>query len=387
MTNDEGKTLIFTDIHFGIHGNSEKYLAICKDTMKWITRLCAEQSIQNVVFMGDFFDSRSSIDVKTICYASEALNELSKTVKSVYMILGNHDIYLRDSTDIHSLSAYGCNSNIKIISEPFFENGYAFLPWGYGTARRPANVPRGTNCVFMHHDFPKSFFFGNGGCSRSVVSDTSVEDRYSELNMDVGMIEEVSANGGFIFSGHVHKKRQIPVGELSLITILGSPYETEYGFGDTSCGVCIYSNQTGAFDFVENPYNKRHVEICASDYWDVSKGIDFSNCFVRLNVDVQMTFDDISKIQNDIKSRNPYSVLNTVFDFDDGQFVGNRDLSKNPTDTLHTGVTSKIEYILRSIDSADFSGFTTVEDGKSVVVDKAVLKALATSYFEKLPIK
>jgi len=383
---EDGKILIFSDIHFGIHGNSEKYLNICVDTMGWIAELCKEHFVKNVVFMGDFFDSRSSIDVKTLNYASQSLYNLSKSVDRIYMILGNHDLYLRDLTFIHSLSAYQGNEAITVVQSPMHGNGYSLLPWGYGKSQTTRNdeeiVPRGTKYVFCHHDFPKSFFFGSSSSQNRRYGDTSTASRYEDIGMDESIIKEVISNSGIIMSGHVHKSRRIPLDGKSSIIISGSPYETEYGFDGAACGAFILDGSK--LNFFPNPHNKRHVELRTSSIDDDMADVDFPNSFIRLKVDTQESFDTISKIQHKIASKNPYFVFNTVFDFEACPFTGKRDIVENPTESLPNRVSSKMDYLNSAIDAADFSEFVFEIGGKRTPVDKTLVKELAKKYYEMI---
>ena len=379
---EDGKILIFSDIHFGIHGNSEKYLNICVKTMEWISELCMEESVRNVIFMGDFFDSRSSIDVKTLNYASQSLINLSKRVDRVYMILGNHDLYLKDLTLIHSLSAYQGSETITVVQSPLHGDGYSLLPWGYGKPQSDGGkiVPRGTTYVFCHHDFPKSFFFGSPSTQSKRHGDTSTASRYDDIGMDESMIREVIGNDGFIMSGHIHKPRTIPLYENTSLIISGSPYETEYGFDGAECGAYILDGSI--LSFFPNPHSKRHVELRTSSIDEDMKGVDFQNSFVRLKVDTQESFDTISKIQHMVASKNPYFIFNTVFDFEACPFTGKRDTVENPTAPLPNRVSSKLDYLNAAIDSADFSEFAFESGGERTTVDKSAVKELAKAYYD-----
>ena len=385
------KVFVFTDLHFGIHSNSQSYIDICSSTLKWISEYCSEHCIKEVVFMGDFFDSRASIDVKTLNSATQSLYELSDSGVNISLILGNHDIYLRDSTSIHSLLAFGGRRGIKIIDSPETVdvgggNFALMLPWLYGTASKKIDVPRGTKYVFSHHNFPADYFMGscrkkkNANRSDTYISPTPYEDEYG---IQQELLDEVVKNDGLFFSGHIHQRKEIPVGNSSMIIIEGSPYETSWGFNGVECGAYVVDFASSEYEFVKNPYNKVHVEIRTSNPQKDMDGIDFKNSIVRLNVDTQESFDTISKLQAKINSLKPFSVENTKYEFTVAEFIGNRDNLDDPSDAVAVGVSSKLDYVLNAIVKGDFSSFSFMKNDENVAIDKKKLKELATEIFEE----
>lgn len=390
MINLSDRVFVFTDLHFGIHSNSQSYIDICSDTLKWISEYCSKNSIKDVIFMGDFFDSRASIDVKTLNSATQSLYDLADSGVNINLILGNHDIYLRDSTSIHSLLAFGGRNGIRIIDEPSAaktSDGHSvlLLPWLYGTSLKKINVPRGTKFVFSHHNFPPDYFMGGGGKKKKAnrsdtyVSATPYEDEYG---IQQEILDEVVNNEGLFFSGHIHQRKEIPVGKSSKIIIEGSPYETSWGFKGIECGAYVVDFLDASYDFIPNPHNKVHVEIRTSNPKKDMEGIDFKNSIVRLNVDTQESFDTISKLQAKINSFKPFSVENTKYEFTVAEFIGNREDFDNPIDSVSGKVSSKLDYIMNAIDKGDFSAFAFLKDDKTIQVDKKKLKEIATEIFD-----
>ena len=384
------RVFVFTDLHFGIHSNSQSYIDICSNTLKWISEYCSKNSIKDVVFMGDFFDSRASIDVKTLNSATQSLYDLADSGVNINLILGNHDIYLRDSTSIHSLLAFGGRNGIRIIDEPSAaktSDGHSvlLLPWLYGASSKKINVPHGTKFVFSHHNFPADYFMGGGGKKKKAnrsdtyVSATPYEDEYG---IQQELLDEVVKNEGLFFSGHIHQRKEIPVGKSSKIIIEGSPYETSWGFKGIECGAYVVDFLDASYEFIPNPHNKVHVEIRTSNPKKDMDGIDFNNSIVRLNVDTQESFDTISKLQAKINSFKPFSVENTKYEFTVAEFIGNREDFDNPIDSVSGKISSKLDYIMNAIDKGDFSSFAFLKDDETIQVDKNRLKEIATEIFD-----
>lgn len=385
------RILFFTDIHFGIHANSQKYLDICKNTMTWIRDVAKQRNVDAVLFGGDYFDSRSSIDVKTMNIATESLYMLANEGFPVSMILGNHDLYLRDSTSIHSLIAYGGHKNVRIVDKPIFcDNSVLILPWEYNGLEQLKGVDiKNIKYVFCHNNFPKTFFF-NYGRGKTVVkskkSDTNTSSSFlEEFGLSDELMNGIIKNGGKIISGHIHQNQTIPLGNKSELIIAGSPYETEYGFGDVKCGVYIIDIDSDTVEFVENPYNVRHIEVKTSNSsHDLNKEF-IEGAFVRLKVDTHESFENITKMQHTIANCNPYHIFNTIFDFASCPFGGRRNVEENPLQSLNAKtVSSKLDYILAAIDKADFNEFSYFDaESNTIHVDKNVIKTIATEICEK----
>lgn len=62
----QGKTIIFTDLHCGLAGNRLSRLNICVNVVKEIVQATKREGVRNVIFGGDWYHSRSTLDVNTI---------------------------------------------------------------------------------------------------------------------------------------------------------------------------------------------------------------------------------------------------------------------------------------------------------------------------------
>ena len=92
-----------------------------------------EQGVEIVVHMGDAFDNRKSIDFWGLDWTRRVVLEPLRKYE-VHMIVGNHDIFLRNSTEINApellLKDY---PNIKTYSSPTNTKvggiDMTFIPW------------------------------------------------------------------------------------------------------------------------------------------------------------------------------------------------------------------------------------------------------------------
>lgn len=88
--------------------------------------------IKNVLFLGDWNHVRVSTENNVLNVSYKLMQALSKHA-NVYCILGNHDIYMKNSTDVNSMVIFKDLPNVHVINktEVVHINGKksAFVPW------------------------------------------------------------------------------------------------------------------------------------------------------------------------------------------------------------------------------------------------------------------
>ena len=121
-----------SDIHIGVHQNSSQWHDITRDWAKWLRAELNRKQITDIIISGDFFHYRDEVAVNTIHFATEIL-QLWKDF-NIIMVVGNHDAYYKDRSDVNSLSVLNGWDNITVISTPTCVNllgkKVMFCPWG-----------------------------------------------------------------------------------------------------------------------------------------------------------------------------------------------------------------------------------------------------------------
>ena len=102
METINGKVLVFTDLHIGLKGAQKNRLAICARVIKKIIDYTVANGIGTILFLGDWNHTRVSTENNALNVSYRLMKALAKVAK-VYAILGNHDIYMKNSLDINSL--------------------------------------------------------------------------------------------------------------------------------------------------------------------------------------------------------------------------------------------------------------------------------------------
>ena len=123
IENKKAKRIWFiTDTHLGVRNNSNEWIdSIREYFFDWFFPLVRENYRPgDVLFhLGDFFDSRQSINLKVLNLGIEVTEELSAIFKDgVYIIIGNHDIWGKTNNEVNSLKSIKWIPGINIIEEP-----------------------------------------------------------------------------------------------------------------------------------------------------------------------------------------------------------------------------------------------------------------------------
>jgi predicted phosphodiesterase len=229
---------IITDTHWSARKSSRHmhdYFQLFYENIFFPT--LEKEGITTVIHMGDAFDNRKTIDFWGLDWTQRVVLEPLRKYET-HLIIGNHDIFLRNSTEINSpellLKDY---SNIKTYSSPQTINigglDIALIPWicseNYDeTLRLINNTPAK---VAMGHLELNGF------------------KAYRGHTMDSGMESGVFSKFEKVFSGHFHTRS-----DNGHIFYLGNPYEIYWNDVNDVRGFHIFDTETFEHTAVDNPY-------------------------------------------------------------------------------------------------------------------------------------
>jgi DNA repair exonuclease SbcCD nuclease subunit len=113
------KIAFITDIHYGVRQNSELFLQMQdKYLYDEFIKYVVDNGIKYIIIGGDVFDCRSAVNIKVLNFVYkffENLNELKGV--TTYCILGNHDSYLTNSNEYHSIKFLKNFEHVILIDE------------------------------------------------------------------------------------------------------------------------------------------------------------------------------------------------------------------------------------------------------------------------------
>lgn len=136
------RELVIGDLHFGVKTNSISWLeSQIKFFEKQIIPTAQSKNIDRIVFLGDLFDVRYSLNLQIGIEVKNIIKKLATLFKKeIIFIAGNHDFY-SPIEDFYNYNSYNLvfgdefqklYPNVKfIINEPYYDNERLYLPWYY----------------------------------------------------------------------------------------------------------------------------------------------------------------------------------------------------------------------------------------------------------------
>ena len=212
IQNNKAKRVWFiTDTHLGVRNNSNEWIEQIREYFfDWFFPLVKAnyQPGDILLHLGDFFDSRQSINLKVLNLGISVAEEMSNLFPDgVYFIVGNHDIWGKTTNDVNSLKTIKWIPGITIFEEPqsmdFNGKSFYLMPW-----RKDHEAEEETLESALPHDVL---------CCHTDIRGLKF-NRYS--NVEEGSEASKFKKFGRVYSGHIHYAQKV-----NNINMLGSAYE------------------------------------------------------------------------------------------------------------------------------------------------------------------
>ena len=113
------KSAVMTDIHFGKKSNSPQHNKDCLDYIDWFCdQVKKDKAIDHVLFLGDWHENRSSLNVSTLNESYRGISKLNELGIPIFFCVGNHDLLYRHTREVYSVVHFqGCD-NVVLIDSP-----------------------------------------------------------------------------------------------------------------------------------------------------------------------------------------------------------------------------------------------------------------------------
>lgn len=338
------KFAILGDTHFGcrndlilFHKHFEKfYDMMIEDLVK--------QEVTDVFQLGDLFDRRKYINFQSLKeskrYFFDRLREHNITL---HTLIGNHDIFYRESLQVNSQSlVLGEYKNIEIYDEPytvmFGGTSIDIIPWiCKDNEQEVAEFIRNSKSDLCMGHFEIAGFAMYRGM-----------ESHEGLSMD--MFEKYEQ----VFSGHYHTKSQ-----KGNIMYVGTPYEMTWQDYNDPKGYHLFDNNTRSVQFYQNPYTI-FVRLDYDDSKEIVSldSLDLADCFVKLVVtnktDLYKFDNFVQKLYN--KGAYEIKIVEDLSEFNDGEIGEEIDLEdtmdvlSNYIDSIETDADKeKIKSFMKSL--------------------------------------
>lgn len=255
------KVLVFSDLHLNnwsygsrlINGYNSRLLAQ-RNVLTQIAARCKKDNIGTVVFNGDLFHKKGTIDPSVLKVAYEGFSEIAEAVDEMFILVGNHDTNRRDMA-VHSLHWMNSLTGTKVIDKPyeawcgymlpFTDNEETLKEW-------MATVgSSGVHYVFMHQ----------GVQNVKVGSDFVVPDEIFSEEMLPSSVRRA-------FTGHYHTHAHMP-----RITVVGSPMQHDWSDSGIAKGCLAFDTRSGEVEW--HP-------LRAPKFVKYSKGDQVEGNFIRV---------------------------------------------------------------------------------------------------------
>jgi DNA repair exonuclease SbcCD nuclease subunit len=226
---------IVGDIHLGINENKPQFVNYQNKCIKYIYEEFRKLGINTIIYLGDVFDKRQSISVKTL---KQAMDVFDNNGFEQHFILGNHDVAFKNSNELNSVEILLGEKNkvYTSIPEEIELGGKKFLmtPWLNKT-----NVDENTKIIkkskaeyLMGHLELGSFEMIRG-----------INSQHGHLNLTT--LESFE----HVISGHFHC-----FSNRGNITYLGNVCQMNWNDFDEYKHVGYIDTETDDFELIEIPY-------------------------------------------------------------------------------------------------------------------------------------
>lgn len=274
MSNLFRKAAIFTDIHFGLKSNSVVHNEDCLEFVKWATAKAREEGCETCLFLGDWHNNRSSLNLVTLNYSLRALEHMNANFDRVYFIPGNHDLYYRDRRDIQSVEWARHLPNVEICNDWFTGGGVTIAPWLVGDDHKRLARMKG-QYLFGHFELP------------GYLMNAMVE------MPDHGEIKREDLTGfGHVFTGHFHKRQT-----KKNITYIGNAFPHNYAdAGDDERGLTVLEwGQAPVYHAWPDQPTYRVYGL--ANLIDNAASLLRAKMHVRVNLDIEISYEEANFIK------------------------------------------------------------------------------------------
>lgn len=285
------KSLLFADLHLGVHQNSPRWHQLALDWAKWSKEIAIREGAESIICLGDYFHDRDQIDVSTLDIARKVLDIFSDF--KVYLITGNHDIYFKEKNDVTSLHVFKAYPYVNVVNNTtlfkYQDKQINMVPW---TDSNEAENFEG-DVILTHAEF-KNFRMNNS--------------KFCEEGVD---LEKYQNTERFILGGHFHISDIRNHGKLKA-GYLGNPFQHNFADINNNKYVYILDLENMGLKSFENEFSPRH-EIIRYSKKEIPKR---KNSIVRIVFDVSDTTEKYTSFASQIQEEHKPFTLLTQTDFE-----------------------------------------------------------------------
>ena len=236
------KIAILNDTHFSARGDSQLFFDYF---MKFFDDVffpyLKENNIKTIIHAGDLMDRRKFVNFNILNQVrTRFMNRLHDDGIEMHCILGNHDVYYKNTNKVNSIRELFSNDLI-LYEEPTIVNfdglDIALLPW------------------VNKENFDESINFIATAAAPVLVGHLELYgyDVIRGVKYNEGMDANLFNRYEQVLTGHFHCKQ-----EHGNIYYLGTQYQITFADLNETKGFHVYDTNTREIEFIENPYKMFH---------------------------------------------------------------------------------------------------------------------------------
>lgn len=282
---------IVTDTHAGVR-NDAKAFADYQDRF-WINTFfptCKKNGIKKIKHLGDFFDKRQHLTIKTMENVKNTfcrlLDEYDMTMD---LIVGNHDVLYRNTNEANSVGNFFHGyPRVNVITTPVKIGNILMVPWinreNYDDS---IAAIESTDADYCAGHFEISGFEMHRGQVATSGLDSSIFSKF-KLTM----------------SGHFHTRSR--VGD---ITYLGNNCEFTWADVNDPRGFHIFDDETGELEHFVNPesmFFRVEYDKCTSEtMWIPYDPVEYKDTFIKVIATGEGSSYDLEQWRKDVVEHGP----------------------------------------------------------------------------------
>jgi len=265
--------ILLSDIHWGVRKSSQFYL---NKTIEYFNKLfdyIDNNNITEIYILGDFLDDRREINILVLNHIYEFLNKLEDKKIPTYYILGNHDIFYKNSIEVNGIEPLLKNFNYqKIISEPTRMGNDVLIPWINRSNKD--NIKKYLQSIKNKEDV---IVYGHFSFNELISFIKENDDENFETLKFFRKFKKV-------YSGHYHINTS-----LNNITYLGSIIDFQWGEELSEHGFYVLDNDNEIFIKNENPIHIKYEVTLKDDLFKILNECENKEIKIILSKDFKIS--------------------------------------------------------------------------------------------------
>ena len=290
------KIALLGDTHFGVRNDARHFHEYYEKFYSEVFfPYLEEHGINTIIQLGDLFDRRKYINFLSLAESRRYFfDECKKRNIRLHALIGNHDIFWRNSLEINSpdlllrdydnITLWAKHGTLELDGAVF-----DMIPWMCNENENEIRefVSKSTSPYCVGHFELVGYYMQRGQVSHEGYEDVFLKN-YDQ-----------------VYSGHYHSRSASVDGKIAY---LGTPYELFWSDYKDQKGFGVFDTQSNVFKFVTNP-NRMFHKLTYDDTKELNE--DFSNLknkYIKIVVVQKTNPQKFDTFMDDIYKMNPSDV-------------------------------------------------------------------------------